>query len=50
MTHADIEGTNNQINAMDSIRDVASSVHFQTGPPAFAYGAKYIQWETNRVR
>lgn len=49
MTHADIEGTNNQINAMDSIRDVASSVHFQTGPPAFANGAKYIQWETNRI-
>ena len=46
--------TKKQIEAMDNIRQKATSVYFQSSKTtlsktAFAFGDEYIRWQTNRV-
>ncbi|XP_066915563.1 patched domain-containing protein 3-like [Clytia hemisphaerica] len=54
MSHKNIMETKKQIEAMDNIRQKATSVYFQSSKTtfsktAFVFGDEYIRWQTNRI-
>lgn len=50
MTHKNILETKKQIEAMDQVREAATSVYFPSSKTrAFAFSDEYIRWQTNRV-